>query len=231
MIGVLVADEPFALDDLIKVGAVILFMAWPALKAALNARKDQSEGGTGEGDTGVGELNPQDVARKQELEGNEAWERLMRGEAPHPQIERSEPVLMEKPAAEPRVKEARPVVARRALASERAAKSAGSAPMSDLPSTPFEDRVAPLAGVGGSPKAASAARRTEARGSIGAAPEGASGSLRARMTARGPGSEIASPLRRHSARSRVNWRRAVVLGEVLSLPLALRKDASWQGRP
>ena len=58
---------------------------------------------------------------------------------------------------------------------------------------------------------------------------GSMGSLGRASTAprRAPGS--VSPTQ--APRTRPNWRRAVVLSEVLALPLALRKNGPWMGRP
>ena len=236
MIGVLLAEEGFGLDDLIRIAVVFGFLFLPALKKMLAGRAE-----TG----GEPDAEPS-LAKERARAAAEQWKRLMRGELPEapeaplapesrgplepadpqewePVAPSLDPVFVEqpKPVFESLRESAAPATFRPLREAVREPRlEAADARLSTL----GEPRLPRFGGLGElSDLGELGAGMPSSQGS------GSMGSLGRASTAprRAPGS--VSPTQ--APRTRANWRRAVVLSEVLALPLALRKNGPWMGRP
>ena len=206
MIGVLLAAEGFGFDELVKFGAIFVFLVLPVIKKILLARS-----GGGEPEAG------KEQAREREREAAEQWKRLMRGEQPEVQ---HEPEPVSEPLSELRDLD-RDLVDEPLPEPPSEPLSAPLKPLASdawLESRPLVDVSSPGTHVRHLDDTLPFLEPTESLGSLG---KPFTSSLRA--------PDVVTPAR--PARKRIDWRRAVVLSEVLSQPLALRKHAPWMGRP
>lgn len=232
MIGVLLAEDGFGLDDLIRIGVVFGFLFLPAIKKLLASRVETGE---------EPEAGPT-ISKEQERSAAEQWKRLMRGEAPEPPelggpggpggpavLPESRGPLEPGESGEPYLDP----VFRSELEPEplftpprEAAAQPEFKPLREVvpepPLGPVHTPLSTLSTLGESHLGELGDRLPNLQSS------GSLGSLgRASMPHAPP---LGGASRKPARRARPDWRRAVVLSEVLALPLALRKDVPWMGR-
>jgi len=206
------AASGFALENLFQVAVVVLFFIAPAIKGILQSQKKR-----------VGVRGPAD--EKRERRAREQWERLLRGQLPEPaepepskpQPARTVAPQMQREAPKPLTKASRPEPVLAPVESVAPAE-----PLA--PAAPVRRRHAPASATAGvAPLLAELPSAAPAK----PAAAGAALALRDRPRSR-YGVRLPAP---GLPRGGTSWRRAVVLSEVLGLPLALRRDAPWMGRP